>query len=53
MNKKINLILRCVALAMGVAVVVLRVLNQLDNTTSVTLLGIGMVALSITQIENK
>ncbi len=53
MNKKINLIFRCVALAMGVAVVVLRILNKLDNTTAVTLLGIGIVALSITQIDNK
>ncbi len=53
MNKKINFIFSCVALAMGIAVVVLSILNKLNSTTAFTLLGIGLAALAITQIDDK
>lgn len=53
MNKTINLIFRCVALAMGVAVVTLRILNKIDNSTAALLIGIGLVAISISQFDKE
>ena len=53
MKTKINMIFRCVALAMGVAVVTLRILNKIDNDTTALLLGIGLVSLAIVQIDKK
>ena len=46
-NNIISLILRAVALAMGVAVVVLTILGGVSVENSITLLGIGLVALAI------
>jgi hypothetical protein len=46
-NNMITLILRAVALAMGVAAVVLTLLGGVSVENSITLLGIGLVALAI------
>ena len=51
MKKTVNLVLKCVALAMGIAVVVLAKLKGLDTDAAITLLGIGLACLAITQIE--
>lgn len=53
MKNIINLIFRCVALAMGIAVVILRILNKIDNDTATLLLGIGLASLSIVHIDEK
>ena len=47
----VSVILRAVALAMGVAVVVLSILKTIDLNTAVLLLGIGLAALAITTFE--
>jgi hypothetical protein len=43
----VDLVLRGVGLAMGVAVVVLSILNAADASTLVILLGIGLFALGL------
>jgi len=43
-------ILRAVALAMGVAVVVLSVLEQLDTKSAMTMLGLGLACLAATML---
>ena len=43
----INLVLRGVGLAMGVAVVVLSILGAAEANTSIILLGIGLFALGL------
>lgn len=52
MKKIINLILRCVALAMGVAVVVLNILGNIEVNSAITMLGIGLAAISISFIDD-
>ena len=47
----INLVLRAVAVAMGVAVVVLSILGTVDNTTLITLLGIGLFSVSLDALD--
>ena len=47
----VNLVLRAVALAMGVAVVVLSVLNTATVQTMVNLLGIGLFALALAALD--
>ena len=47
------LICRAVGLAMGVAVIVLSVLKQLDLNTAAGMLGVGLTALSIHQFLRK
>ncbi len=42
MKKTISTVLKAVALAMGVAVVVLSALEGIDTKTAITLLGIGL-----------
>lgn len=42
-----NLVLRGVALAMGVAAVVLSILGSADNGALITLLGIGLFAIAL------
>ncbi|MDR2753592.1 MAG: helix-turn-helix domain-containing protein [Oscillospiraceae bacterium] len=49
----IRLILRAVALAMGVATVVLSLLKEIDLPDAVTMLGIGMVCLAVYTLEQK
>ena len=49
----INLIFKAVAIAMGVAVVVLNILNKLDIKSSIIMLGIGIICISINLLSNK
>ena len=49
----INLILRGVALAMGVAVFVLNLLGELDASSGMGMLGIGLACLSVSLLPQK
>ena len=49
----ISTILKAVALAMGVAVVVLSRLGSLDVYTAVTLLGIGLACAGVAMLEKR
>ena len=49
----ITLALRGVALAMGVAVVVLSFLNEIGTTSAIGMLGLGLACLAVTQFSNK
>ena len=49
----IPLILRSVALAMGIAVTVLSILHQADAESAVPMLGIGLACLAMTQFPKK
>ena len=49
----LNLIFRAVALAMGIAVVILNLLNQIDVKSSIIMLGIGIVSIAIYLLDNK
>ena len=53
MKDLINLILKAVALAMGIAVVVLNILNQIDVKSSIIMLGIGIACMAIYLLDNK
>ena len=53
LKKNIHIILRCVALAMGIAVIVLSKLNNLDTNSSVAMLGIGLTCLAISILDDK
>lgn len=53
MNKKlINLVFKSVGLAMGIATLVLSILNNLETSTAITFLSIGMVSLGIGQLSS-
>ena len=47
----LELILRAVALAMGVAVIVMSVMGTMTADTAVTLLGIGLAALGLDALQ--
>ena len=49
----ITLALRGVALAMGVAVVVLSFLNEIGTTSAIGMLGLGLACLAVTQFSKK
>jgi hypothetical protein len=54
MNKKLfELVLNAVALAMGVASIVLSVLNTVPTQTIVLLLAIGLSALALNQLDTR
>ena len=53
MKDLINLIFKAIALAMGIAVVVLNILNQIDIKSSIIMLGIGIVCIAIYLLDNK
>ena len=53
MKDLLNLIFRAVALAMGIAVVILNILNQIDVKSSIIMLGIGIVSIAIYLLDNK
>ncbi len=53
LKKNIHIILRCVALAMGIAVIILSKLNNLDPNSSVAMLGIGLTCLAISILDDK
>jgi hypothetical protein len=48
----VQLVLKAVALAMGVAAVVLSILNTASVQTLVTLLGIGLFCLALAALQN-
>ncbi len=56
-NKKVQeitaLILRAVPLAMGVAVTVLMILNQLDARSGMIMLGIGLASISVYLLQDQ
>lgn len=47
-----DLVLKAVALAMGIASIVLGILNAVDPGMQVTLLSIGLVALALAALQN-
>ena len=49
----INLIFKAVAIARGIAVLVLNILNKIDVKSSIIMLGIGMVCIFINLLSNK
>ncbi len=49
----VQLILKAVALAMGVGVAVLSVLNELDVNSGMGMLGIGLACLAITSLAKR
>ena len=49
----ITLALRGVALAIGVAVVVLSFLNEIGTTSAIGMLGLGLACLAVTQFSKK
>ena len=49
----VHLIMKAVALAMGVGVVVLSVLNELDTNSGMGMLGIGLACLAISSFAKK
>ena len=49
----INLILRGVALAMGISVFVLNILGELDASSGMGMLGIGLACLSVSLLPQK
>ena len=53
MNSLINIILRGVALAMGIAVTVLSALGVIEFSTGMTMLGLGLVCLSLSLFAEK
>lgn len=53
LRETVSLILRAVAVAMGVAVVVLSCLSSLEIKSAVTMLGIGLSCAGIAMLENK
>ncbi len=50
-NSLIPLVLKAVALAMGVAVVVLNILGTADARTMFTLIGIGLFGLGLAALD--
>ena len=49
--KNLNVIFNGIAVAMGVAIIVLNIVNPLSLTGATTLLGIGVAALSIANLR--
>ena len=47
----VETVLKAVALGMGVAVIVLNALGNLDVNTAMTLLGLGLVALALAGLQ--
>ena len=49
----VNLIFKAVALAMGIAVVVLNILDKIDTKSSIIMLGIGIACIGIYLLDEK
>jgi hypothetical protein len=49
--KNLNVIFNGIAIAMGVAIVVLNIVNPFSLTGATTLLGIGIAALGIANLQ--
>ncbi|GEM_PF-3308064 len=52
-GRMVSLVLRALALAMGVAVIVLHILGAVDVRTMVLLLGIGLLALAVVSLQEE
>lgn len=52
-GEMVSMVCRAVALAMGVAVVVLSCLSSLEVKSAVTMLGIGLSCAGAAMLENK
>ena len=52
-SELITLVLKGIALAMGVAVVVLSFLNEIETTSAIGMLGLGLTCLAVTQFSQK
>lgn len=52
-NEVVNVALRGIALAMGVAVAVLSILRETDSKTAFIMLGIGLASLSVSALQEK
>lgn len=52
-NKLVNLILKAVALAMGICVIVTSVLKEIDMYSAFTLLAIGLVCIAVYLFKNE
>ncbi len=52
-NKPVTLILKGVAVAMGIAVVILQVLGAATPSTLFTLLGLGLFALAVSALQSE
>lgn len=48
-----DLILKAVAVAMGIGVVVLNIMNQIDIKSSFVMIGIAIICISLFLLENK
>lgn len=48
-----DLILKAVAIAMGIGVVVLNIMNQIDTKSSFIMIGIAIICISLFLLENK
>lgn len=53
MSEMVRVALKGIALAMGIAVVVLSVLGKLDAKTGMVLLGLGLVSLAMYSLRDK
>ncbi len=51
--KLINVVFRCVALGMGVSVIVLSILHQMEPEKGIFLLGVGLSSLAISIINQQ
>lgn len=49
----VHMIMRCIALAMGVAAVALSALHQLEADAAINMLGIGLVCLALPTLKNE
>jgi len=51
MNKVMNIVFKGIAVAMGIAVVVMSILGTLDASNGIMLLGVGLTALAIDALQ--
>lgn len=52
-NEVIEVAFKGVGLAMGIAVIVLSILGELDTQTAITMLGVGLASISISLLKNQ
>ena len=52
-NEIVNVAFKGVALAMGIAVVVLSVLGELDSKTGMIMLGLGLASIAVYSLQEK
>lgn len=52
-NNIVSIALKGIAVAMGVAVIVVNTLGTMDANNAINMLGIGLAALAISALQNK